>query len=453
MQGTADSTRTYVESQRELQSDEPQPGLLLVFSGGEPRCDALAVTSTQLIIGRGKCGIEDAHLSREHVRVSFGEGGFSVEDLGSRNGTFINGERIVGVASLTPSAVLRVGESVFLACADVRPYGGARVASSGGLVIGPQMRRVFAAVKSAADAGNRLLITGETGAGKEMVAHAYHECVAPDGPFVPLNSAALPATLAEGLLFGVARGAYSGATADRVGYLAQAHGGVVLLDEIADLDQQIQAKLLRVIETGEVQALGSTRAHKIDVRICSATHQDLEALVEAGKFRADLYYRLAESSVRVPALRERREEIPWFIKSELEKSSAALSVHRLFVEACLVRPWSGNARAFVAAIRAAVTRAEAERSKALRPEHLPPDERASSTAPPKASPRAAAEVLGRDIVERCLEEHGGNLTKAAAHLGLHRTQLYRLLKRLGLRGDQLPSGDDTLSQTREEDPN
>lgn len=439
MQGTVDSTRTYVESQRQLHPDGPLPGLLLVFSGGVPRCEALAVPSTGLVLGRGHGGLEDPHLSREHALVSLTEGDLSVKDLGSRNGTFINGARVNAALPLTSSDVLRVGESVFLACTDLRSYFGARVAVSDGLVIGPRMRQVFAAVKSAADARNRLLITGETGSGKEMVARAYHECTAPQGPFVPLNCAALPATLAEGLLFGVARGAYSGATADRIGYLAQADSGVVLLDEIAELDLQIQAKLLRVIETGEVQALGSARALKIQIRICAATHQDLLTLVDAGKFRADLYYRLAESTVRVPPLRERREEIPWFIANELGKSATPLTIHRLFVESCLVRPWLGNARAFVASIRAAVTRAEAEHSKMLRPEHLPADARATSTAPLRAPSRGPSDVLERESVELCLKRHDGNLTKAALELGLHRTQLYRVMKRLGMRGERTAS--------------
>jgi DNA-binding NtrC family response regulator len=427
--GVTDSTLTLGDLSDQAAAEGSGPGVLLVSSAGTPLCDAVRVPAAGLLIGRKLGPVADARLSREHARVFAVDGRLMVEDLGSHNGTFVNGQRIETARPLDHPGVVRAGETILLGVAQIDPFLGARVTVADDLVIGPRMRDVLAAVERAAHAGSRLLITGETGSGKELVARGYHRSAAPRGPFVALNCAAIPATLAESLLFGSTRGAYSGASVDRAGQLSRADGGVLFLDEIAELDPQVQAKLLRVLETGEVLPLGSSRPSRVQVRVCSATNGDLRALAEQGKFRSDLYHRLAESTIHVPPLRERRMEIPFLVAKELEKVGS-LHPHVLTVERLLLDNWPGNLRALVATVRGAAANAQAQHSEILLPEHLP----VHWCEPPVLSgPGLLPVELSREGLVAELQRHGGNVTAAAQALGFHRTQLYRLLRRHGLR--------------------
>ncbi|MFP2913649.1 sigma 54-interacting transcriptional regulator, partial [Pyxidicoccus sp. 3LFB2] len=230
----------------------------------------------------------------------------------------------------------------------------------------PHLGAVLERVAPAAAAGETLLITGESGTGKELAARAYHQS-GPNarGRFVAVNCAAVPASVAERLLFGSRRGAYSGAEADTDGYLQAADKGVLFLDEVAELSPEVQAKLLRVLETREVMALGAFRAQPVDVRVCSATHKDLRAAASAGQFRADLYYRLAQAEVHLPPLRERLEDVPWLLAHAL-KGTPAPALHATYVEACLSRPGPATCESCWARCGARPATAAASGSRSLR---------------------------------------------------------------------------------------
>jgi transcriptional regulator with AAA-type ATPase domain len=436
----------------------PRPGLRLVFSDGQPRSDLLAVPAEGLVLGRHCGGVElaDPVLSREHARVDAAAGTgmgaqadvLRVADLDSRNGTFLDGAPVRERRAAADGAVLRLGRSLFLCHRDVGPLAGTRVVSTGEMVAGPALAAALGAVARAAGAGGggagHLLIRGETGSGKELAARAFHRLVPGARAFVAVNCAGIPASLADSLLFGARKGAYSGAVADMPGLLVEADGGVLFLDEVAELELPVQAKLLRVLESQEVRALGAARSRRVSLRICSATLSDLRARVAEGRFREDLFFRLCGAEVVLPALRERREEIPFLIARELEAARSGLRPHPLFVEACLLRPWPGNVRALVAAVREAAARAVAAGSAAVRQEDLPAKAglivgaaaveaaptaaSAAAAAPPSASSRRAPTDVSRQEIVACLGSHAGNISAAARALGLHRTQLYRLIR-------------------------
>jgi transcriptional regulator with PAS, ATPase and Fis domain len=309
---------------------------------------------------------------------------------------------------------------------DVRRFVDATVERKGNVVIGPTTRLAWAEIERAARFGEVLLLSGESGAGKELAARAFH-ALGPraGGPFIGVNCAAIPEGLAERLLFGARRGAYSGANADSDGYLQAADGGTLFLDEVADLDAPVQAKLLRALETKEVLPLGASKPRAVDVRVCSAT-RDLRGEVAKGRFREDLYFRIGQPEVRIPALRERRDEIPWLLASELGDLSVSFS----FVEACLRRPWPGNVRELLSEARRVAGRARSAGRTTVSAEDLSAtaglsfaQEDASGSVTPPA-PDAAT-------IERVLQENKGNVTRTAQALGMHRNQLRRWLVRRG----------------------
>jgi two-component system response regulator HydG len=257
-------------------------------------------------------------------------------------------------------------------------------------------------------------ISGESGTGKELAARAIHESGARSThPFVAVNCAALPDNLIESELFGVERGAYTGAMKTRAGAFAQAHGGTLLLDEVGELSLTAQAKLLRVLELGEVQPVGSERTVKVDVRVLCASWRDLEAEVDAGRFRHDLLHRLWVLKVELPPLRERREDVPLLIRAMLERER---SLH-LFPKAAVIErlgqhDWPGNIRE----LRNCVTRAVAADDSA-------------ELMPRTKQPRTARSVNSRidDAVLHTLARHRGNRRRTAQALGVSRSTLYRWL--------------------------
>jgi transcriptional regulator with PAS, ATPase and Fis domain len=211
----------------------------------------------------------------------------------------------------------------------------------------------------------------------------------------------------------------------------QADGGTLFLDEVAELDPLVQAKLLRVLETREVFALGATRGRSVDIRICAATHRNVREEVGAGRFRQDLYYRIGRPEVRVPPLRERIDEIPWLVRRALREVDAALDASVTLIESCALRPWPGNVRELLREIRRAGHAALAAGERVVLPEHLAHDAGAAlptSAPPPQSEPVSAASVDDAAI-EQALAEHDGNVTQAARALGLHRNQLRRWLAR------------------------
>ena len=259
-----------------------------------------------------------------------------------------------------------------------------------------------------------------------------------------MNCATVPAALAERLFFGARRGVYSGAHEDTAGFFQAADGGTLFLDEVAELDLATQAELLRAIETREVTPLGHTKAKPVDLRVVAATLAPLERAVEEGRFRADLYHRLATPSVRVPSLRERREEVPFLVRRALSALHCERAIDAELIEQCLVHDWPGNVRQLLHTLAQAANRWSIDPSRPLRlPESAPlatgsadapssavresdrPARSAESARPPRKVATAVSTLEARAAVDRC----GGNISAAARALGLHRTQLRRLLTR------------------------
>jgi transcriptional regulator with GAF, ATPase, and Fis domain len=420
------------------ESAPPIPGVVIVFSGERPTLRALAAEEAGVILGHDLLGDDttDDRISRQHARLRWVSGAFEITDLASRNGTFVAGMAVTGSIKVAPPAVVRTGHTLTLLVGDVRPYQDAAVDEADGAVVGPTLAASWRTIRRAAQSGNTLLLTGESGTGKELGARAFHAAAGGDpARFVAVNCAAIPEGVAERLLFGTRRGAYSGADRDAEGYLAAADGGTLFLDEIAELDLAVQAKLLRVLETGELLPLGAAHPQPVSVRVVAATLRDLRSAVVAEKFREDLYYRIGRPEVHLPPLRQRLEEIPWLIARQL--GASALTAHASLVEACLLRPWPGNLRELLAETQRAGAAAQDANRTLVRATDL--DERAgmslgergtaAPTAAPPAAQRKSTALPDRDAIQAALRAADGNVTAAARALGVHRNQLRRWLAR------------------------
>jgi DNA-binding NtrC family response regulator len=295
----------------------------------------------------------------------------------------------------------------------------------------PPMQAVFALIRQAAPGEANILITGESGTGKELVAKALHFNSPRVGrPFVPVNCAAVPASLLESELFGHVKGAFTGAIAARRGLFREAVGGTLFLDEIGDLAPELQAKLLRVIEDRAVRPVGSDEAVAMDLRVIAATNKDLATRIQDGLFREDLYYRLAVIPIHLPPLRERREDIPLLAEHFLRRAVAASGKEiRGFTPeamASLLRhPWPGNVRELENVVERAVTLTAGDQvsPEALLLETSPAPAPAALLA--QAARRPTLDELTADYVALVLREVGGDKAKAAEILGVSKRTLYR----------------------------
>jgi DNA-binding NtrC family response regulator len=431
--------QTWDQERARPQKGTPIPGLLLVWSGKRPTLAAIPLPRppAKLDVGRGRVGpvlIEDATVSRKHARIGLEAGVWRIEDLDSRNGTAVDAVPLVGEYSGPAPRLVRVGDSLLLPRADVRPFIGAVLDLADNMVKGPTLAAVWQEVAAAAQSGESLHITGESGSGKELAARAFHSHGHhADGPFIAVNCANIPTGVAERLLFGAKKGAYSGSTADADGYLQAAHGGTLFLDEVAELDLSVQAKLLRVLETKEVLALGAAKGRPIDVRVVSATHKPLRGEVAAGRFRDDLYFRIGRPEVSLPPLRERAEELPWLIERELKRAEPHGAPHVSLVEQCIMRRWPGNIRELMVELRAAARNAAEDKSAAVEARHLSAQAGSGFVAAPgSSSDEATAESPmapdpDHETIVQALRAARGNVSAAARALGMHRTQLRRWL--------------------------
>jgi transcriptional regulator of aromatic amino acid metabolism len=402
----------------------PRPALTLAC-GPLPIGRVFPIGDAGLVIGRGsECGlvVNDEKVSRQHVRVRVAGDVWMIDDLGSRNGTWVDGRRIAGPWRGIPRT-LRVGACVFVPIADVGDQPPVAFVASDGTVAGFALRAAWQRIDAAAHGGLALHLQGESGSGKEVAARRYHTTSARRGAFIAVNCAAIPAELAERILFGARRGAFSGAVADVDGLIQAAHGGTLFLDEIGELPAAVQAKLLRVLECREVTPLGANRATPVEFALVSATHRDLAAEIGGGTFRADLFYRIAGFTVVIPPLRERGEELAVHIARELGALPDAALPSPEFVEACALRRWDGNVRELRAAVRRAATEAALRRETHLRAEDLPAQD--GGAARPLGDPLADPEV-----VEAALRRYDGNISACARGLGVHRNQLRRWIDRL-----------------------
>jgi DNA-binding NtrC family response regulator len=420
---------------RGLTIDLPPIGVVI---GTEPACDVV---------------LSDTFVSRRHCAVAPAAGGFAVTDLGSKNGTLIDGA-VVGKVIAPPGATIRIGKTLVQLMPadeviDIPPSASDHFGALYGGSIA--MRQVFALLERAAKSAAPILFLGESGTGKELAARGVHDASPrAAGPFVVFDCGASTETLIESDLFGHVRGAFTGAAGDRVGAFAAAHGGTLFLDEIGDLPIGLQPKLLRMLEAGEVTPLGSRKLEKYDVRVVAATHRDVFAEVARGGFRGDLYYRLAVVEVHVPPLRQRIADLAQLVKMFLERAGAAqLATAGNIGGAALERleryHWPGNVRE----LRNVITRAVALAGPdddfqslpfVLRPTAAAPDvgvfraDRPFHEAKDALVARFEREYLA-DLVQRA----GGNMSQAARLAGLERKFLYKLLERAGMRAK---GGDD-----------
>jgi len=314
----------------------------------------------------------------------------------------------------------------------------------------PAMTQLVEEVHKIRSSDVTVLVTGESGTGKELVARAIHAISSRRAKvFVPFNCTAVPKELSEGYLFGYRRGAFTGAVSDSQGVIRTAAGGTLFLDEVGDLPLDVQPKLLRFLQEGEIQPLGEQRPSKVDVRIIAATNTDLEEMVAQGRFREDLYYRLNVIRLRVPPLRERRSEIPTIVNYYVNHYSAKfgrkdIQITPQAVDLLMVSDWPGNVRQLCNEIQRTVARAED--GAVITPEQLSPElKRTSSPTTPSAASIAAmpsssnlqsagtlAEALAeveRRMIADALRRHSGNISRAARELGLTRRGLYLKLER------------------------
>lgn len=444
---------------REMLSTKAQS---LVVEEGPHLGAKLTLDHDILHIGRGDwCDLvlaDDRRVSSTHCKLSLTEDGVRIQDLSSRNGIFLEGHRIYD-ACLTSNCRLMVGESILALHIDsnlqeleVKHY------DESGLLVGrsEKMRQIFALINRLSRRDIAVLLTGETGTGKTTVANAIHELSPRQGkPFVSVNCGALPASLIESSLFGYEKGAFTGATHQHKGFFEQAHGGTLFLDEIAELPLELQPKLLDVVERKQLRRLSGSADIQADFRLLTATHRDLKQEVEAGRFREDLYYRLAVVELEIPPLRERAEDVPLLAQRLLMDMSPEQLVE-LSPDALKTLQhynWPGNVRQ----LRNALDRALAFMDESvITPETLmlpsmqeSPAARGNKqdTLPygtslqvpgPGEKPIALKKVVAemeRDMIAATLEKTGWDINGTADLLQISRAWLYNRIKKYGINRD------------------
>jgi transcriptional regulator with PAS, ATPase and Fis domain len=406
----------------------------------------------EVVLGRGREAdvfVDHRSVSRQHARLRVEPSSMTVFDLGSANGTRVAGKAV----ARGEAAPVREGEAVELGDAVVvivRGRAAPKVArSEGPTLLGSTdaMREVVRLIDRVAPGTISLLVVGETGVGKELVAETIHrKSPRAAKPLVRLNCAAVAPSLLESEWFGYERGAFSGATGTKPGLLETADGGTVLLDEVAELPIDLQAKLLRVLEDRAVLRVGAVRPRRIDVRFIAATNRDLEAESSRGAFRSDLYFRLNGVTIAVPPLRERRDEIaPLSRAFVLETSRAAGRATPPAIDAeaeawLVAYAWPGNVRELRNVIERAVLLVEPGRSittdelpKGLRPGARVETETREAPPPPRAeSLKESVAAIEKQRVVRALAEAGGNQKRAAEILGISRGTLLARLEAFGI---------------------
>lgn len=297
------------------------------------------------------------------------------------------------------------------------------------------MRRVYGLILKAAETDTNVIIYGETGSGKDLVAKAIHEYSARKGNYVPVNCGAIPEQLLESEFFGHTKGAFSGAHANKEGYIGAAHNGTLFLDEIGELAVSTQVKLLRVLQEQEFERLGGMETHKVDVRVVAATSRNLEQMVKDGVFRRDLYYRLNVFPVSMPPLRERREDIPLLVENFLEKYGHKIGKRGLRVtpeaEALLLaHSWPGNIRELENVIERAVILTS---DGLIRPDLLPPAMQAPCAfCSLRGTLPDALDQLERRLITEALRQHHGNMGHAARSLGISERVMGLRMRKFGL---------------------
>ncbi len=403
-------------------------------------------------LASGDVVLSDPTVSRRHAEIVRTREGILLRDLGSTNGTFCGPMRIREVF-LGPDTRFRVGRTEFVftprdEVVDVQPS--AEHHFEGLVGDSLAMREVFSVLDRVAPTDLTVLIAGETGTGKELASRAIHRrSRRAAGPFVVFDCGAVPENLVESELFGHRRGAFTGAVDSRPGVFEQAHGGTIFLDEVGELPLELQPKLLRVLEQREVRRLGDTRTRSVDVRVVAATNVRLREAVEQGRFREDLYYRLAVVEVVLPPLRQRLEDLPSLARHLLARAEHNPGVTRISPEVMAILQsyhWPGNVREFANVIERALPFCEGDTiTLDALPESL---QGAGRAAPPPGAPPPAAPGVGnlpfKDAKDRIIEaferqylrdllaRFDGNVSRAARAADMDRKSITRLMKKHGI---------------------
>ncbi len=405
--------------------------------------------------------LADATVSREHCEIVRDNKGFLLRDLGSTNGTLLDGGEI-REGYLRPGAVISVGRVEL----KVRPYA-ERVdvmpseRSAFGEMVGsdPAMREIFGLLERLAKTSANLLVGGETGTGKDLLARAVHVASSRSaGPFIVVDCGAVVGTLIESELFGHEKGAFTGASETRKGAFELANKGTLFLDEIGELPLSLQPKLLRALESRRIRRVGGQSELAVDIRVIAASNRNLQLEVERGKFREDLYFRLAVVPIHLPALRQRRDDIPLIarkllvkIASESAPDAQALCLGEAALSALRAHDWPGNVRELRNVLERAALMARAAGETELRALGLPIAPTATATDPttvgaeppnefdPQSSYRLTRErweaAFEQRYVSWLLARHGGNITQAARAADMDRKYLHKLAKKHDLRGE------------------
>jgi transcriptional regulator with AAA-type ATPase domain len=399
---------------------------------------AWSLTKDVAALGRGAdCYVQVQHagVSRLHAEIRRHGPLFEIRDLGSTNGTFVDGVRAEH-RELAEGAVVRLGEWLGVVEAypaeEAGPYHFRELAP--GVWGGRRLERVLEPMLRAASSDVPVALVGRTGTGKERFAQALHECGRQGRAFHAVNCAALPPTLAEAELFGYRKGAFTGAERNHLGHLRLAHGGTLLLDEVADLPLSLQAKLLRALDTGEIAPIGEGSQARFAARIVAAYQVPPAELVSAGRFREDLAARLAGLIVRLPELRERRGDVPALFDHFLRVHSGGTApavTTRVYERLCL-HPWAANVRELELLARQmlAVHGLESTLHRSHLPEELSDMPPPSSAVAPRKASHAVKPTHPVEEVERltvALEATGGNVKTAAELAGISRQRAYRLI--------------------------
>ncbi len=403
--------------------------------------------------------IDDDSISRSHARVRNLGDRYAVEDLGSTNGTFVNGVR-VREAFLHTGCRLSLGKvELRFHAMDERVEISPSHQEAFGEIVGrsPRMREIFAVLSKIAPTEATVVIEGETGTGKEVVARAMHErSPRRKGPFVVVDCGAVPESLIESELFGHERGSFTGALASRKGLFQLADGGTLFLDEIGELSLELQPKLLRALERREVRAVGANRTETVDVRVLAATHRDLETMVREGRFREDLFYRLSVVRLRMPSLRERKDDIPLLVKHFLrsgrynrdaEGRPRVQGLSRDALDALIRHDWPGNVRELINVIERACSFADGDTVQTV---DLPAQITIAGAGARRENPEAPTlpdKVGGearkafkdakerwvssfeRDYVLSVLRRNQGNISHAARDADIDRKYFRKLMKK------------------------
>jgi len=423
------------------------PSVELVVVEGKDRGKRITVRGSSARIGTAAgsdLGLTDPTVSRVHCEIRVRTGTITLKDQGSTNGTYVGGARIRD-ADVPAGTVLRVGAtSIRVEVGDAPSFVEVSPRSSFGELVGASlpMRQLYAVLERIAPMDTTLLVTGETGTGKDVVARSLHAMSRrKSGPYVPIDCGAIPETLFESELFGHVRGAFSGAASDRRGVFEEADAGTLFLDEIGEMPLALQAKLLRAIETRTIRKVGSNVAKAVDVRIVAATNRDLARRVNEGTFREDLYYRLAVVEVSLPSLRERPEDVPTLAQHFYDKlSPGAGPLPQDFLRVLASRSFPGNVRELRNFIERSVSLGfvsphaspSVPPPSAERP-HAEVDELVPLHLPLKDARQAWTERFEEVYLRAMLKKTGGNVTRAAELAGVSRRFLQRLAARLGIR--------------------